>query len=61
MTVLSKSERAKILASIKIVREKRQQALNHKKAQQRILPKEIKGIEKEIEDLDNAIAYLKRS
>ena len=60
MTVLSKSERAKILASIKIVREKRQQALNHKRAQQRILPKEIKGIEKEIEDLDNAIAYLKR-
>ena len=40
----NKSERDKILEKLSIVKEKRQQALNHKRARLRILPQEIEAI-----------------
>lgn len=58
MAKLDKSELDSILESIRIEKEKRQQALNYKRAQLRILPNEIAAIEKRIRDLDSAKAYL---
>ena len=57
MAAISKSERDSILESIRLEREKRQQALNYKRTQLHILPKEIKAIEKRIHDLDGAKNY----
>ena len=56
--MIDKSELDGVLESIRIEREKRQQALNHKRAQLRILPNEMASIEKRIYNLDSAKAYL---
>lgn len=61
MVGLDKSGRDKILEDIRMARERRQQALNYKRAQLRILPQEIDAIKKEIDDLDKAKAYLEKS
>lgn len=57
---LYKSELDSILERIRIEREKKQQALNHKRVRLRVLPKEIAAIEKRISVLDDAKAYLER-
>lgn len=58
MVRLDKSEKNTLLNEFKVEREKRQQALNHKQAQVRLLTKEIGAIQKSISDLDGAINYL---
>ena len=58
MVRLDKSEKNTLLNGFKIEREKRQQALNYKRAQVRLLTKEIEAIQKSISDLDGAINHL---
>ena len=58
MTKLSTLEKNKILNRISIDIEKRQQALNHKRTQLRILPQEIDAIKNRIDSLVNAKALI---
>lgn len=60
MVKLDKYERTRILEYIRMERERRQQALNRKRAQLRILPQEIEAIEKEIEKMDVAITWFEK-
>lgn len=57
MPEFDKSKKDDVLKKVRIEKEKRQNALNYKRTQLRILPKEIEAIEERIKILNAIESY----
>ena len=57
---MDRAEAQKILRDLRIIKEKRMQALNIKRAQKHGIQAEIEGIEKEVADLKSSILFFER-
>ena len=60
MLDVDRAEAQKILRDLRIIKEKRMQALNIKRAQKHGIQAEIEGIEKEVADLESSIIFFER-
>lgn len=57
---MDRAEAQKILRDLRIIKEKRMQVLNIKRAQKHGIQAEIEGIEKEVADLESSISFFER-
>lgn len=57
---MDRVEAQKILRDLRIIKEKRMQALNIKRAQKHGIQAEIEGIEKEVASLESSISFFER-